>query len=97
MFSDGIRAFVSVKARKEGGFNYVLGRMSQYVPFNLAKTYEALNVAEGCGLFLTTNGGDRWGGSDTIGGSPRVNGSKLTPEQIAEVIRGIKHEETEEE
>ena len=97
MFSDGIRAFVSVRDRKEGGHVYVLGRMSQYVSFNLPKTYTALNVAEGNGLLLTTNGGDRWGGSDTIGGSPRVAGSKLSPDDVAEVIRSVVHEETEEE
>lgn len=43
------------------------------------KTFRALNQAEGCM-------NDCWGGSDTIGGSPRVSGSCLSPSEVAGII-----------
>jgi hypothetical protein len=30
--------------------------------------------------------GDAWGGADTIGGSPRVSGTVLTPQTIAGIM-----------
>jgi hypothetical protein len=79
MFADGIKAFVSVRERKDGNFSYVYGKMSSYIPFNLFDIYETCNMQENC----TT---DRHGGSDIIGGSPRINGSKITPEEMQTLI-----------
>jgi hypothetical protein len=42
---------------------------------------EQLNQAEGLGGAL-----DRWGGGDTIGGSPRVKGSALAPAEVEKLI-----------
>ena len=77
-----IKAFVSWRGEKDGRHHYALGRMSPFIPFPLDRIYEALNRAEGLG----PDAPHRWGGSDTIGGSPREIGSSLTPEQVAEVI-----------
>ena len=44
---------------------------------------KALNKAEGI------IGEDLWGGGNTIGGSPRVNGSRLNPEQVAKIINDL--------
>lgn len=77
-----IKAFVSLISESEGRFHYAIGRLSQFIPFPLFKLYEALNKAEGIGPAAP----HRWGGSDTIGGSPREVGSILNPEQVQEVV-----------
>lgn len=78
MFSQGCRAYVSVR-----GSTYTVGRMSPYVRFDIERIFIALNEAEG----LT--GADRWGGSNTIGGSPRIAGSKLSPEEVVRVVESV--------
>jgi hypothetical protein len=77
-----IKAFISLIGENDGRFHYAIGRLSQFIPFPLPKLYEALNKSEGLG----PEAPHRWGGSDTIGGSPREVGSSLTPEQVQEVI-----------
>jgi hypothetical protein len=88
MFSDGIRAYVSVRERPDGTFTYVVGRMSQFIPFNLRRIFERCNVAEDS--FHNEENkrlpGDLWGGGDTIGGSPRVEGSRINPDNLAHLI-----------
>lgn len=80
MFNKGVRAYVSVRERPDGkSWTYTVGRTSEFVPFDLAKIFSALNKAEGC-----TD--DRWGGGNTIGGSPRVEGSRLSPEKVERII-----------
>lgn len=70
MLADGINSFVSVKPMSEGRWSYVIGKSASYVKtFNLKKIFTELNKIEGS----TT---DKWGGADTIGGSPRACGSK---------------------
>ena len=82
MFADGISAFVSVKERGDGRYHYILGKHSPYVTFDIEKMYKRLNEAENLKE-------DAWGGSDIIGGSPRVGGSSLTPEQVKEIIEDV--------
>ena len=79
MFADGIRAYVSVRHRPDGRYTYVLGRMSPFVPFDIIALFAKLNE-------LDATGEDRWGGSNTVGGSPRVAGSSLSPEELTRVI-----------
>jgi hypothetical protein len=82
MFADGIYAYVSVRSRPDGRWTYTVGRMSPFIDhFRVPVLLAALNVAEG-----TTKVADCWGGGDTIGGSPRVAGSKLTPDEVTRVI-----------
>lgn len=85
MFSDGIYAYVAVRERPDGRWTYTVGRMSLFIDyFEVPAILEALNVAEG------TNGKpDCWGGGDTIGGSPRVAGSKLTPDEVVKIVGEI--------
>ncbi len=82
MYHDGINAFVSLVAKKDSSMVYTIGRKSVWIPFDLPKLYEKLNLAEGDSIEKT----NFWGGSDTIGGSPRKTGSKLTPEDIQKII-----------
>lgn len=70
LFADGIRAFVAVRDQGDGRYAYTVGRMSPFINFPMVRIYERLNEAEG-----TATGTDKWGGSDTIGGSPRRRGS----------------------
>jgi hypothetical protein len=83
MFAEGIRAYVSVRERPDGKYTYVLGRMSPFIPFNLQALFKRFNAEEGKDAL------DCWGGSNTVGGSPRVGGSKLTPEELTRVINDV--------
>jgi hypothetical protein len=77
--ADGVRAYVAVRERPDGRWAYVLGRTSLFVPFDVPALLRGLNEAEGAPK-------TGWGGSDLVGGSPRVRGSKLSPR---EVERGV--------
>lgn len=83
MFSDGIYAFASVRNRQEEGvWDYVIGRQSPFIQFNMEGVFKALNEREG-------NATDKWGCSDTVGGSPRVAGSRIPPEEVERIINEI--------
>lgn len=84
MFSDGITAFVSSSPRSDGNWSHVVGRISHYINFPVLEILDALNIAES----LADNP-DRWGGGETIGGSPRIAGSGLPPKEVAKVIKSI--------
>lgn len=81
MFADGVRAYVSYRERPDGNFVYTIGRMSQFIPFDVAHFLKVLDEIEG-------NPDDHWGGGNTIGGSPRVAGSRLTPDEVTAIING---------
>jgi hypothetical protein len=81
VFADGVRAYVAARPRPDGRWAYTVGRMSPFIPFDVPALLAALNEAEG-----TTGAADRWGGGATIGGSPRVAGSRLGPDEVARVI-----------
>jgi hypothetical protein len=80
--ADGIRAYVAVRERTDGRWAYVLGRTSPFVPFDVSALIRALNEAEGA---VNAN----WGGSDLVGGSPRVRGSKLVPREVERIINRL--------
>lgn len=80
MLSDGIQAFTSVTELPDGRYRYSVGRLSPYVPFDIVGLYEYLNELEGF------SGEDRWGGGDTIGGSPREAGSGIPPDQMSAIV-----------
>ncbi len=82
MVADGIRAFVSVRERGNGFYSYTIGRTAPFIRFSVPAILDALNAAEGCT-------GDRWGGSDTIGGSPRILGSRLHPKDVEHIINHV--------
>ena len=79
VYIDGIRAYVSMRQRPDGRYTYTIGRMTPYIDFDIYKLIRALNKSEG-------KKRDRWGGSTTVGGSPRVYGSKLQPGEVEEII-----------
>lgn len=83
MFGDGITAFVSVRERPDGRFVYTIGRQSIFIPFDVPRILATLNQVEGA------DSHDSWGGANTIGGSPRVQGSRLPPDKVAEIVNSI--------
>lgn len=82
MRAHGVRAFATIRPRADGRHNYAIARMSPYIDFPLEALFKALNAAEG----IPPGASDRWDGGDTVGGSPRIAGSGLSPQQLAEVI-----------
>lgn len=80
----GVRAFVAVRENDDGTWTYSLGRLSPFVRFPLDRFYERLNAEEGI-----TEVGAGWGGSNTIGGSPREGGSRLAPAALATLINDV--------
>jgi len=86
MFKEGITAYTAVVAEKpDESFVYVLGRSSVWIPFDIPKLYKVLNEIE-ADIVTERN---MWGGSDTIGGSPRMTGSRLKPEEFQKIINDI--------
>lgn len=87
MFSDGIKAFVSVRELGNGRWAYVIGRLSNYIMFDLPRLYGRLDEAEVQHRNHDEQSpGDHWGGSDTIGGSPRVGASRIPPSVMEDII-----------
>jgi hypothetical protein len=81
MFGDGIKAYVSVRERKDNRWTYTLGKLSPFIPFDLIKLTEAFNKNDSAVTSL-----DKWGGGNNIMGSPRVGGSNLSPDMIHKLI-----------
>ncbi len=79
MLSAGIKAFVSVREGENGSNHFTIGRMSNKIDFDVETHLANCTAAE--------NDPDRiWGGGNTIGGSNRNFGSRLTPKQVEEII-----------
>lgn len=80
MLDSGIEAFVVSRFKEEidgeDRYHYSIGRRSVWVPFDVLNILDVLSKADR----------KEWGGSNTIGGSPRDGGSKLSPEEIFEIV-----------
>ena len=83
IFADGIRAYVSARERPDGRWTYVVGRMSPFIRFNLEAIFAECNRIDGDGST------DLWGGSNTIGGSPRVRGSGIDPDAMVKIVNDV--------
>jgi len=84
MYNDGLSAYVALVAEKQdGSYVYTIGRKSVWTPFCNEKIYAHLNNVEAD----IVKEGNNWGGSDTIGGSPRQTGSKLAPHEVEEQVK----------
>ncbi len=70
-----------VAVRDDGCRVYTLGKRSRYVDFDMRAAYAKLNAVEG---FTAPKG---WGGSDLIGGSDRAQGSRLSWEEVLDVLK----------
>lgn len=85
MRRDGIQSFVSLRGEANGRFIYSVGNLTPFGGIHLACLYDALNAAEQ--IFNTD--ANRWGGSDSCGGSPRDGGSSLSPSQLQDMVNGF--------
>lgn len=65
------------------GWMHILGRRSEFIPFPVPDLLACLSDAE------KRLGGGLWGGGTTIGGSPRQEGSRLSPEAVAQIIQKV--------
>jgi len=68
---------------QKNGSTYTLRRVNHFLPVSLDAIYERLNAMDPAAGGARS--GNRWGGSGEIGGSPRVTGTGLTPEEIVEI------------
>lgn len=75
-FNDGVTAYVICRERSDGRMAYTVGRVSQFIPFDLPRILAALSAADG----------GAWGGGNTIGGSPRASGSGLSPTEVEKIV-----------
>ena len=83
LFSEGVKAYVSLLEEREGSYSYTIGKMSPFIKFPITRIYAALNKAE-----KLSSKDNCWGGSPIIGGSPRRTGSRLSPDKVEKVING---------
>jgi hypothetical protein len=82
LFNHGMNAYLSLVAQRADGSQVMtIGRRSRFIPFPVTELYADFNEAEG----LTKEKG--WNGSDIVGGSPRATGTKLSWEQLRDIIR----------
>jgi len=64
---------------------YTLRQVNPYLPTSLERVYTHLNLVDpAAGGHDSAN---HWGGSPEIGGSPRSTGTRIAPEQIAQVCQ----------
>lgn len=85
LFADGGKAYVSLICEQDGVYRYSIGKMSPYIRFPVEDLYQIFNVAEG----IPADAADRWNGSDTVGGSPRIAGSTLKPADVERIINEL--------
>lgn len=81
LMSDGIKAYISFRERYDGNFSYTIGKMSPFISFDIQTILNKLNEIE--------NSDDKWGGANTIAGSPRIKGSKINPDKMFKIINEI--------
>jgi hypothetical protein len=77
---DGIEAYVLVRGHHRGRWHLSIGLSDPTTAWDLAVSYATLNALEGL------EGAERWSGSDTVGGSPRRDGTVLHPVEVAQVL-----------
>lgn len=80
LLSSGIKIFISARKRTDNKWQYSIGKISKYIPLNLMDVVNTLNATE-------SDKTDKWGGAETIIGSPRKNGSELHPELVRDILR----------
>jgi len=82
MVRKGMRAYVSFLGEYDGRYRYSMGRLNPVVPFPVREILHCLNEAEG----IDSRDIERWGGGSNRGGSPRIKGSKLSPDEVEVVV-----------
>jgi len=89
LFDMGIQAFVVYRGEDDGRHHYTLGRRSVWVPWPWRRLIRALNEADPA---VEDRECARWGplsNAATIGGSPRLEGSALSPAEVEAVVNRV--------
>ena len=84
-FGDQLGIIVLEKSNEEETRQFTLRRVSALLNFDLAPAYDLLNLVD-----PAVNGrppGNRWGGSDDIGGSPRTSGTQLSANDVLRLLQ----------
>ena len=81
LYQEGIQALITFRDNQDSTFTYSIGKVSGFIDFPITDFYNVVNKAEN---LIDPN--NQWGGSTTIGGSPRRSGSKLRPEELENII-----------
>jgi hypothetical protein len=91
-YNDGIKSFVSVREKIDekkqiipNNYVYLLFNLSLNTRYNQEEIYKILNKEEG----IKENNKDRWGGNE-FGGSPRIKGSRISPNRLKTIINDFK-------
>ena len=74
-------------ALRTGDNSYTLRQMDIFMPVSLEDVYPRLNFIDPA--VKGRNNNDKWGGSSDIGGSPRKQGTRLSPKEIASACRDV--------
>jgi hypothetical protein len=94
MVADGCKAAIEQigEARIDGitRYKYTLWRRSEYVAwFPIPELLAALNLREAARATVLGTTAGLWGGSTTVGGSPRGIGSVLLPQEVDKAVHSI--------
>lgn len=81
-----IDVYASLRYRGDE-LHVTIGKTSPYAPYDLARAFDELSRREGIER-------DGWGGGETIGGSPRRNGTRLEPATILDVLESCRDDRT---
>lgn len=85
MVAAGVRAAVEVVGRHENRWTYTVWRRSEYIAwFPVREILDEL-----CKQERVSGGSGRWGGADNVGGSPRPDGSVLSPDVVERVVTEV--------
>lgn len=91
---DGHKTLISLRDKNPGRIDMTLWRAGLDVPFDIPRVTAALNQAELRKLQIAglvdksvkqLNPSDAWGGNPVVAGSPRLRGTLLSPEEVAEI------------
>lgn len=72
----------------QGAERFTLRQVDSFLPHDLHEVYRALNRADGR-VDRPRRGGNRWGGSENIGGSPRESGSGLAGDEVLRIAHRV--------
>lgn len=76
LYAAGWTAFILGQPLDSGSWRYTYAKKSDFVPFDFSPLLRALHSLE-----------PGWGGASTIGGGPRVGGSRIAPRALAGLMR----------
>ena len=73
----------------QGEGRYTVRLVNRFLKRDLSRLYAYLNRRDPAVYTSREAGENRWGGSSNIGGSPRLTGSSLSPEAVADAVERV--------